>query len=474
MLNQFLENIKEKKLFSTGHKILLAVSGGIDSMVMLHLFEKSGFDYGIVHCNFQLRGAESDRDEEFVKTQVLIHGVPAFFQKFDTEEYAQINGISIEMAARELRYEYFEKIRIENGYDFIATAHHSDDLIETFFLNLTRKTGIKGLTGIKDKSGKIIRPMLFASRADIEKFASEHYLEFCEDSTNSEVVYQRNFLRHKILPLFSALNSSFKKNLLASIENLKDAETVYTGYFETEKQKVVENTTDSSFAARQAGGDSAQGEGQTERSRSLFSIVDQHRVINIEKLKQSDHPRLLLLEILSEFGFNSSVVDEVFQSLNTESGKQFFSKTHRLIKDREKLFITKLAESENRIFYIETDDVELFEPFDIKIEKLSGKDFKIRKEQNIACLDFEKLEFPLLVRKWQEGDYFQPLGMTGFKKISDFFIDEKIPVHQKENIWLLCSGEKIVWVMGMRIDNRFKISEKTRKMIMLEIRKLNS
>ncbi|MGE0021171.1 MAG: tRNA lysidine(34) synthetase TilS [Draconibacterium sp.] len=438
MLNQFLENIREKKLFDTRQKILLAVSGGIDSMVMLHLFEKSGFDYGIIHCNFQLRGAESDSDEEFVKTQVLIHGVPAFFKRFDTEEYAQINGISIEMAARELRYEYFEKIRLENDYDYIATAHHSDDLIETFFLNLTRKTGIKGLTGIKDKAGKIIRPMLFASRADIEKYASEQYIEFREDSTNSEVVYQRNFLRHKILPLFSSLNPSFKKNLLASIENLKDAEAVYSGFFDAEKQKVVENATDS-------------------------------QIINIEKLKQSSQPRLLLLEILSESDFNPSVVDEVFQSLDTESGKQFFSQTHRLVKDRQKLFITKLAEPENRIFYIESDDVELFEPFDIKIEKLSGKDFRIRKEQNIACLDLEKLEFPLLIRKWQEGDYFQPLGMSGFKKLSDFFIDEKIPVHQKENTWLLCSGEKIVWVMGMRIDNRFKISSATSKILKLEI-----
>ncbi len=462
MLNQFIENIKGKKLFDIGQKILLAVSGGIDSMVMLYLFEKSGFDFGIVHCNFQLRGAESDRDEEFVKTQVLIHGVPAFFKRFDTEEYAQINGISIEMAARELRYEYFEKIRTENGYDFIATAHHSDDLIETFFLNLTRKTGIKGLTGIKDKSGKIIRPMLFASRTDIEKCASELYLEFREDSTNSEVIYQRNFLRHKILPLFSSLNPSFKKNLLASIENLKDAEEVYSGYFEVEKQKVVENAADSTF-------DYAQGDGQTERSRSLISLSSPSHNIDIKKLLNSSHPKLLLLEILSEFHFNPGVVEEVFQSLNTESGKQFFSKTHRLVKDREKLFITTIAEIENRIFYLEADDVELFKPFDIKIEKLPAKDFKIRKESNIACLDLEKLVFPLLIRKWLEGDYFQPLGMNGFKKLSDFFIDEKIPVHQKENTWLLCSGEKIVWVMGMRIDNRYKITPKTTRIIKLEV-----
>ena len=440
MLERFLENITIKKLFEAKQKVLLAVSGGIDSMIMLYLFEKSGFDYGIVHCNFQLRGNESDQDEEFVKKQVLIHGVPSFFKRFDTEEYAQINGISIEMAARELRYDYFEKIRIEHKYDFIATAHHSDDLIETFFLNLSRKTGIKGLTGIKDKSGKIIRPLLFASRDEIEQFASENYIEFREDSTNSDVFYQRNFLRHRILPLFSELNQSFKKNMLASIENLKDAETVYTRFFETEKQKVVEYATNS-------------------------------QIIDIEKLRKSEHPKILLLEILNSFNFNPAVAEDVFQSLESESGKQFYSKTHRLIKDREKLYVSEIAEQENRIYYIETDDIELFAPCEINIEKLHGKDFKIRKEKNIACLDFEKLEFPLLIRKWQQGDYFQPLGMTGFKKVSDFLIDEKIPVHEKENIWLLCSGNKIAWIMGNRIDNRFKITDKTGKIIKIEIKK---
>jgi tRNA(Ile)-lysidine synthase len=438
MLERFLQNITTKKLFEPKQKVLLAVSGGIDSMVMLYLFEKSGFDYGIVHCNFQLRGDESDRDEEFVKKQVLIHGVPSYFKRFDTEEYAQINGISIEMAARDLRYEYFEKIRVEHHYDFIATAHHSDDLIETFFLNLSRKTGIKGLTGIKDKSGKIIRPLLFTSRGEIEKFVSENYIEFREDSTNSEVFYQRNFLRHRILPLFSELNPSFKKNILASIENLKDAEMVYSGFFETEKQKVVESGADS-------------------------------QVIEIDNLKKSAHPKLLLLEILSEFNFNPAVVEEVFQSLESEPGKQFYSKTHRLVKDREKLFISLIQEKENKIYYIEAVELKPIEPLNIKIEKLSGKDFKIRKESNIACLDLEKLEFPLLIRKWQQGDYFQPLGMTGFKKVSDFLIDEKIPVHEKENTWLLCSGNKIAWIMNHRIDNRFKVTPQTQNVYKMEI-----
>lgn len=438
MLDRFIENITAKQLFNSNQKVLLAVSGGIDSMVMLYLFEKSGFDYGIVHCNFHLRGDESNEDEEFVKKQVLIHGVPSFFEGFDTKEYAQINGISIEMAARDLRYEYFEKIRKNHKYDFIATAHHSDDLIETFFLNLTRKTGIKGLTGIKEKAGTIIRPMLFTNRDEIEEYAAKNYIDFREDSSNVEVVFQRNFLRHNILPLFTELNPSFKKNILASIENLKDVGNVYSGYFEAEKEKVLKFDKDS-------------------------------QIINIKKLVNSKHSRLLLFEILTDFGFNPTVIDEVFQSLVSDSGKQFFSKTHKLNKDRDKLFVSPIEEKENRIYYIEADDIELFAPYDINIEKLSAEDFKIRKEQNIACLDLEKLQFPLLIRKWQQGDYFQPLGMTGFKKISDFFIDEKIPLHEKENIWILCSGEKVVWIMGQRIDNRFKITSKTKKVLKIEI-----
>ncbi len=246
-------------------------------------------------------------------------------------------------------------------------------------------------------------------------------------------------MRHRILPLFAELNPSFKKNFLASSENLKDAETVYSRFFETEKQKVIENATNS-------------------------------QIIDIENLKNSAHPKLLLLEILSAFNFNPAVVEEVFQSLESEPGKQFLSKTHRLIKDREKLFISEVTEEENRVFYIESVDKDLFEPMELAIKKLPAKDFAIRKEKNIACLDFEKLEFPLLIRKWQPGDYFQPLGMTGFKKVSDFFIDEKIPLHEKENARLLCSGNKIAWIIGYRIDNRFKITPETKNIFRIELK----
>ncbi len=438
MLERFIENINKKLLINSNQKILLAVSGGIDSMVMLDFFVKSGFDFGIVHCNFQLRGEESDGDEEFVKQQVLIHGIPAFFEKFDTKEYARLNGISIEMAARELRYEFFEKVRKENKFDFIATAHHSDDLIETFFLNLSRKTGIKGLTGIKEKNGNIIRPMLFANRAEIEKYAGENFIDFREDSSNSEVVFQRNFLRNKILPLFRELNPSFNKNLLGSIKNLKEVEDVYYGFFEELKQKVS-------------------------------SFKNDTLIIDIPRLNATNHPNLLLLEILSEYNFNSTVVNEVYSGLMSDSGKVFYSKTHRLIKDREKLFVSAREEKESKIFYIENGDIELFEPFVIDIEKLESGNFQIIKDKNIACLDLEKLQFPLLIRKWKQGDYFQPLGMTGFKKVSDFFIDEKVPIHEKENTWILCSNNKIVWIMGYRIDNRFKITTQTKSVLKIKI-----
>lgn len=438
MLNQLIQNIKQKQLFEPGQKVLLAISGGIDSMVLLYLFEKSGFEYGIAHCNFKLRGNESDEDEEFVKKQVLIHGVPAYFETFETKEYANIHGISIEMAARELRYEFFEKVRIKNGFDFIATAHHQDDLIETFFLNLSRKTGIKGLTGIKEKTGKIIRPLLFAGRSEIENYASKNYIEFREDSSNREVVFQRNFLRHKILPLFSEMNPSFKKNILASIENLKNAEQVYSGSLHSER-------------------------------RGVISENKNETVINIEKLQKTSFPNILLFEILSAFNFNKTVVDEIIKSFSTESGKQFFSKTHRAVKDRKELFISLLADEDSRIFYIENDDIELFVPLDIVIEKLPAQGFHIIKNPNVACIDSDEIEFPLLIRKWKQGDYFQPLGMTGFKKISDFFIDQKIPIHEKENIWILCSGKKIIWIMGHRIDNRFKITSKTTNVLKIEI-----
>lgn len=438
MLDQFIEFVNEKHLFEPHHKILLAVSGGIDSMVLLHLFEKSAFNYGVAHCNFRLRGSDSDNDERLVKEQVEQHGIPAFFEAFDTKEYAAINGISIEMAARKLRYEFFEKVRNENNFDFVATAHHQDDLIETFFLNLSRKTGLKGLTGIKEKSGTLIRPLLFAGREEIENFATKQFINFREDASNNDIVFQRNFIRHKILPLFSELNPAFRKNMIAGIVNLREAENVYDAFLENENRNVMEQT-------------------------------EQGLAFHIGTLQKTAFPLLILLETLKDYGFNPAVAEEIYNSLNSDSGKQFYSHTHRVIKDREKLFVLPLPDKNERIFYIEKDDIELFEPFDLTIETLDNDDFEISKKSTIANLDLNRLEFPLLIRKWRQGDYFQPLGMDGFKKLSDFFIDQKIPVHEKENTWLLCSGQKIVWVMGHRIDNRFKITPETKQILRIKL-----
>lgn len=438
MLLHFIQNIANQKLIEAGQRVLLAVSGGIDSMALLHLFERSGFEYGVVHCNFHLRGKESDGDEDFVREQVEQHGIPSFFKDFETEEFARLRGISIEMAARELRYEYFEKIRQEQGFDLIATAHHQDDLIETFFLNLSRKTGIHGLTGIKDKAGHLIRPLLFADREEIEKYAKGHFIEFREDSSNNEVVFQRNFLRHKILPLFSEMNPAFKKNVLAGISNLKEAELVYDYFIHGELNKLV--------------------------------MKEKNEVrIDIQQLRSTQFPQLILFEALAEYHFNSIVVDEIYKSLDAESGRQFYSSTHRMVKDREYLFVSELSKGEEKMYYIEENDMELFEPFDISIEKLDITDFKMIKDRRVACIDADEIAFPLLIRKWQAGDYFQPLGMQGMKKVSDFFIDQKIPLHEKENTWLLCSGKKIVWIMGQRLDERSKITPQTQHVLKIEI-----
>lgn len=439
MIEKFTRNVEENNLFSVENKILIAVSGGVDSMVLLHLFEKSDFNYGVIHCNFQLRGDESDEDEKFVRSQTEMHGVPAHIKKFDTREYAKLGGISIEMAARELRYEYFEETRKKYQYTFVATAHHQDDVIETFFLNLSRKTGIKGLTGIKEKSGNIIRPLLFANRKEIVKYAWENDLQYREDSSNREIVFQRNFIRHKILPLFAELNPAFNKNVLASIQNLRETENVYSGFMQSEIQKVVQ-----------------------EKENEL--------TIEIQKLLQTPFAKIIMFEILNQYNFNATVINEVFEGLNAESGKQYFSKTHRLVKDREFLFLSELAKSEERNYYVEEDDIELFEPFDIVIQKTKIQDFKMDVSPKTACIDYDLIQFPLLIRKWRKGDYFQPLGMDGFKKVSDYLIDEKIPLHEKENIWLLCFGKKIIWIMGYRLDNRFKITSETKRVLKIELK----
>lgn len=438
MINQFTHFIEENNLFKPTERVLLAVSGGIDSMAMWRLFEDARYDYSVIHCNFQLRGADSDADEELVVRIAEQRGIKLFVKKFDTREYALLMGISIEMAARELRYKWFEEIRTEEKFRYLATAHHLDDLMETFFINLVRKTGIKGLTGFRSKSGYLIRPMLFTNRQEIENYAAQKDIEFRTDKSNNELIYQRNFIRHQIIPGLEKLNTAFRSNLTDTMLNLREVEDFY----------------------------------QTEVNRQIKRITKHdglYNEITISDLMKLPHPRQVLFEWMNQFGFNPPTIEQIFINMEGDPGRQFYSKTHRLVIDRNKLIVTDGTTDKNQVFYIEKDDLEIFNPIHLTLYQAEIEHLKIDPDPRVAFLDFDKLQFPLVVRKWNAGEYFQPLGMEGFKKISDFFIDQKLSIPEKENTWIIYSGDKVAWITGLRIDNRFKIKANTKNVFCIRL-----
>ncbi|MBL7112585.1 MAG: tRNA lysidine(34) synthetase TilS [Bacteroidales bacterium] len=438
MQERFTSFVRDQNLFSRDNKILLAVSGGIDSVVMLYLFRQSGFQFGMAHCNFHLRGIESDGDEQFIQQLARQYNITHYTAHFNTEEYARENKLSIQMAARELRYNWFEEICDQHGYTNIATAHNQDDVIETFMINLGRGTGIRGLTGIKPKTGRIIRPLLFASRSEIEKFANECAVEYREDSSNISVYYTRNKIRHEIIPLFEEINPSFRSSLIETIRKLNDTENIYLNTIENIKNELVEHN-----------GESA--------------------IIDLEKLEPLPNKLTVLFEILSGYQFLSSQIASIIDSSKAHSGKQFYSGTHRLIKDRNTFIVTPLKETESKRYYIDEGMEQVREPISMDLLIVDNNhSFTIPRQRNVACLDYGKLNFPLIFRKWHDGDYFQPLGMVHKKKLSDFLIDEKLSIADKEDQWLLISGDDIVWVVNQRIDERYKVTDKTRQILMVE------
>lgn len=439
MLESFLTYIRKEKLFDSHQKVLLAVSGGIDSMVMLYLFQKSGYNFSAAHCNFQLRGDESDGDEQFVKDYCDEHNIQLFTTRFETFEYARQEGISIEMAARDLRYSWFNELIADEKFDCLATAHHQDDVIETFFINLSRGTGIRGLSGIKPKFGVIVRPVLFSDRATIRNYAALHQIASREDSSNSDTNIQRNFIRHKIIPMLDEFHPAFRKNIIKTADNLFHTELIF-------QQKLEEIFADA------------------------INCTEWGESIEIEKLKKCRSMRTVLFEMLKEKGFSVEQVDDIIHSLDGESGKKFFSSTHRIVKDREVLLLSKITNDRPDLVYIEKDCLEVHYPLRMRFERISRTaNFHLSKNATVADFDYDKLEFPLLLRKWQEGEYFQPLGMSGLKKLSDFFIDEKYSIPEKENTWILTSGNKVVWVVNKRIDDRFKVESKTQNIYRISV-----
>ena len=439
MVEQFLNYIHQENLFHSTQRILLAVSGGADSMLMLHLFTNAGFPVAVAHCNFGLRGSKSDGDEQFVSEYCDQHNLDCHVKHFNTEEFAIEQGISIEMAARDLRYDWFNELFEKHGYDYIATAHHQDDVIETFLINLSRGSGIKGLSGIQPKSGFIIRPMLFTNRIEILEYCSQMKIEYRTDSSNLDTVYKRNLIRQQILPLLEQINPAFRRNALKTIGNLHETGKLF-------QQRM------------------------NEIKAFVYSEDKQGVMIHIDKLLTLNPLRTILFELIREFGFQPEQIGDIIDSLNKESGRKFFSETYRLVKDREFLLISPFAEMQEKVYYLEEDCTTVSLPVHLSFDKLDrNSSFKFSTHPYVVDLDLDKLVFPLMLRHWQEGEYFQPLGMLGLKKLSDFFIDEKYSIPDKENAWILASGNQIVWILSKRLDDRFKITSQTKRILRIKL-----
>jgi tRNA(Ile)-lysidine synthase len=445
MVNSFQSFLKKEKLIKSSDTVLLTVSGGIDSVVLCELFYQTKIKFAIAHCNFQLRGKESEGDELFVEALAEKYNVPFHTISFETSSYAKKHKLSIQVAARDLRYAWFEEIRQQYNYARIATAHHQDDSIETFFINLIRGTGIKGLHGILPMQGNLIRPLLFANKKEIIAFAKKNKLKHREDSSNASDKYVRNKIRHSLIPLLNEINKSASVNIITTIENLKSVEAVY--------QKRID------------------------KKRTSLIIEEKGIVkIAISKLKKLNPIEPYLFELLYPLGFSSIVVDEIISALGSESGKQFFSETHRLVKDREFLLIEEIGDKTKELdsrFKILKSTKELpywNKTLVFKSIKRTAK-LQLVNPAAIAQFDFEKLVFPLTLRKWEKGDVFYPIGMKGKKKLSDYFIDKKLSLLEKENSWVLESNGTIIWVVGQRMDDRYKITATTKKIYFAELMK---
>ncbi len=436
--DRFRKYVEDNRLFSPGEKILLTVSGGVDSMVMLRLFARSGYNIGVAHCNFQLRGEESEEDEVSVRQEAERLGVPIYNKRFDTKGEMVRTGESLQMTARRIRYEWFNELCAEYGYDHIAIAHHADDSIETFFINLLRGTGLKGLTGISVVNGKIIRPLSFASRKEILEYATGNKVGFREDSSNRSTKYMRNKIRLGIIPRLREINPNFTRVMDVNIQRLTDAQRLIDRTIELLRCKVVENTDG-------------------------MDIID-------PKLIDPKFPvAFVIYELLSSgYGFKGDVVDSLCKALeNNSTGKRFYSRDYTAYIDRERIMITRTEESDpcettveadtgkvycgNSALYLEHIDIDALEHMAVP--------------EHIALLDADKLTFPLKVRRWKEGDSFVPFGMTESKKVSDFLINAKVPLAEKRRQFVLLSGDDIVWLIGRRTDNRYRLDSHTENVL---------
>ncbi len=437
---QFTAFYTEHKLFTRNQRILVAVSGGIDSVVLVHLLASMRVPLGIAHCNFGLRGGESDADELFVESLATQLNVPFYKKSFDTRKYAENQGISTQMAARDLRYAWFHELIDAHGFDLIAIANQKNDDIETAFINLTRGTGIKGITGIPVKKGKVIRPLLFAKRSSIKAYAKREGVNWREDSSNASTHYVRNKIRHEVIPVLQSINPDLENTFSENMERFQQVEALLNGHTAALRKRVLTTTPN----------------GITIKSSTL---------------QKEQHLALMLFELLREYGFNRAQVRSIEEALIGIPGKQFFSATHRLLIDRESLMIEPLNSTGNTDpVRINRDTQSISHPIGLTFKQLKLSEVKLTTTATKAYLDADKLLFPIKIRPWKSGDQFKPLGMKGNKKLSDFFIDKKVPVHIKERTFVLESAGEIAWVIGHRISETFKIGDDTENVYLVSIK----
>jgi len=428
LVEKFLDFNKQHQLFSTKRRVLVAVSGGVDSMVLCSLLQQAGYSFAMAHCNFGLRGEESNGDEQFVSDYATQNEIEFYIERFDTATFAAESKLSVQEAARQLRYAWFNKICREKKFDFIATAHHLNDNIETILFNLSRGTGIKGLRGILPKHDNIIRPLLFATRAEIEAFAMQEKLQWREDSSNASDKYSRNFIRHQIIPLFKELNPSFEETFAENIAVFSEVEKQFNTHF----AKVA---------------------------KTLLFHRHGDVYIAIEKLKQLQDRRSILFTYLSGFGFNAQQVDSMLAQLHGQAGAVYESGQARIIRDRKFLILTKGKTEAASQHYVYSDSCEVKSAdFTLKVAPVHAVPASLKTAANSIWVNAQMCTFPLTLRKWKAGDYFYPFGFNlKKKKVKKFLTDIKLPLHKKEDVWVLESNKKIVWVVGFRADERFKV-----------------